>query len=93
MDGMDDKTLLRKTLLTVAAMVGACVFVVGSLSLVALLVVGRATSTSKGDDGAGQIDRSQVHGTPSPTPVNGATPAQDPASRPTLKSVPKPNQI
>jgi hypothetical protein len=50
MESMDDKPLLKKTLLTVAAMVGACVVIVGSFSLIALLVVGRATRPPATDD-------------------------------------------
>jgi hypothetical protein len=37
-----DTTLMRRTLVTTGAMLGACVAVVGTLTLIAVLVVGHA---------------------------------------------------
>ena len=41
---IDNRTLLRRTLVMMGAMVGACVLLVGTLTLVAVVVVGRAAS-------------------------------------------------
>lgn len=83
MDADDDKTLFKKTLLTVAAMVGACVVVVGSLSLLVLLVVGRATKAPDAED----------H-TPVLAPTgNGAAPRALPAAPTAPKAPVKSNQI
>lgn len=78
MEAVDDKTLIKRTLLTVAAMVGACVVIVGSLSLFAVLVVGRATRAPEVEDR---------------TPVM-APGAADPNARPAPpKASAKPSQI
>jgi hypothetical protein len=56
----DNRTLLRKTLITVAVMVGSCVVVVGTLTLFASAIAGHA------------IESPQVSETGSPTPSNAA---------------------
>ena len=41
---VDNRTLLRRTLITMSAMVGGCVFIVGTISLIAVAIVGKASS-------------------------------------------------
>lgn len=41
---IDNRTLLRRTLVMMGAMVGACVLLVGTLTLAAVVFVGRAAS-------------------------------------------------
>ena len=46
MESQSDAPLLKRTLLMFSAMVGACVVFVGTLCLVALLIVGKAVGPS-----------------------------------------------
>jgi hypothetical protein len=67
----DDRSLLKKTLMTMAAMVGALVVLVGSICLIALLVVGKAVQPAgAGDDKSpATVSPEQMGGKPaSPEP-------------------------
>jgi hypothetical protein len=46
---IDNRGLMRRTLITVGAMVGGCVLLVGTLTLLASSIAGRAVVPSSGD--------------------------------------------
>jgi hypothetical protein len=72
---LETGSLTKRTLLAVGAMVGACVVVVGTLSLVALLVVGRAVGPVDGD-------KSVKSGGPVLVPASKIDPMSKPVSTP-----------
>jgi hypothetical protein len=80
---LEGKALLKRTLVYVAIMVGACTGVIGTLSVVAVVLVGRAVSppTSEADRGGpALVPTDRVHGIPAlggaPAPNRDSTKAQ-----------------
>jgi hypothetical protein len=61
---MDNRTLLKRTLVTMGAMVGACVVVVGGIALFAAVLVGHVVTPPEAEHtGAGAlVPPFNVHG-------------------------------
>ena len=81
----DDRTLVRRTLVTVAVMVGACVVVVGTLTLVASSIAGHATLLQDASDSGSVAPQNAL--APSKTfamPANAARARPPPSEVPTI---------
>ena len=71
---MDSEPIFKKTLVTMAAMVGACVLFVGSLSTIAVVVTSHAVNPS------GTTDTATEKSEPSRSGSGPMTPAGKPTS-------------
>ena len=76
---LDNRTLLRRTLVVAGAMVGGCVFVVGMLTLVATSIVSSSVGAKVEPEGGAapsMVPATGLH----PAPLGGRTPAGAPGT-------------
>ncbi len=73
---MDNRMLLKRTLVAMGALVGACVVVVSALTLLASLVVGHALAPSSGESVAEPAPSARPTRSPAPgvRPLQAGTP-------------------
>ncbi len=68
---MDRRTLIRTTLIAIGAMVGGCIVAVGTLTLVAVTVVGHAVEAKDATDGGSSAATGPASSPGSPKTVTG----------------------
>ena len=67
---MDNQVLLRRTLVTAGTMLGGCVLIVGTLTLIALAIVGHAMAPAEDTSSdAGASPALTAHGKPGAPPA------------------------
>jgi hypothetical protein len=76
---MDNQALVKRSLLTAGVMVGSCVLFVGTLTLMAVTIVGHAVSPPGGDGASATVPDNTA---PARAKVGGSIPAAAGASKP-----------
>ncbi len=66
---MDNQALLRRTLVTAGTMLGGCVLIVGTLTLIALAIVSHAVAPAQDASDAGVSPALTAHGKPGAPPA------------------------